>query len=53
VSSFELAMRERTRAKYIVAIFSPVDECDDDFFHWLKEILEISLVNKVGPVRDY
>ncbi len=44
-------MRERTRAKYIVAVFGPVDECDDNFFHWFKEILKRSLVNEVGPVR--
>jgi hypothetical protein len=44
-------MRERTRAKYVVAIFGPVDECDDNFFCWFKEILKRSLVNKVGPVR--
>ncbi len=47
-------MRERTRAKYVVAIFGPVDECDDDFFRWFKEILKRSLVNEVGPVQyDY
>ncbi len=44
-------MRERTRAKYVVAIFGPVDECDDNFFRWFKEILKRSLVNEVGPVR--
>ena len=44
-------MRERTRAKYVVAIFGPVDECDDNFFCWFKEILKRSLVNEVGPVR--
>jgi hypothetical protein len=42
------------RAKYVVAVFGPVDECDDDFFRWFKEILKRSLVNEVGPVRyDY
>jgi hypothetical protein len=44
-------VRERTRAKYVVAVFGPVDECDDNFFRWFKEILKRSLVNKVGPVR--
>ncbi len=44
-------MRERTRAKYVVAVFSPVDECDDNFFCWFKEILKRSLINKVGSVR--
>ncbi len=44
-------MRGRTRVKYVVAIFGPVDECDDNFFCWFKEILKRSLVNKVGPVR--
>ncbi len=44
-------MRERTRAKYVVAIFGPVDECDDNFFCWFREILKRSLVNEVGPVR--
>ncbi len=44
-------MRECTRAKYVVAVFGPVDECDDNFFHWFKNILKKSLVNKVGPVR--
>ncbi len=44
-------MRERSRAKYIVAVFGPVDECDDNFFRWFKEILKRSLVNEVGPVR--
>ena len=51
MSSFERAVRERTRAKYVVAVFGPVDECDDNFFCWFKEILKRSLVNKVGPVR--
>jgi hypothetical protein len=51
VSSFERAVRERSRAKYIVAVFGPVDECDDNFFRWFKEILKRSLVNEVGPVR--
>ncbi len=46
-------MRERTRAKYVVAVFGPVDECDDNFFHWFKEILKRSLVNEVGPVQYY
>ncbi len=49
--SFECAVRERTRAKYVVAIFGPVDECDDNLFRWFKEILKRSLVNKVGLVR--
>ncbi len=44
-------MRERTRAKYVVAIFGPVDECDDNFFRWFEEILKRSLVNKVGLVQ--
>ena len=44
-------MRECKRAKYVVAIFGPVHECDDNFFCWFKEILKRSLVNKVGPVR--
>jgi hypothetical protein len=44
-------VRERTRAKYVVAIFGPVDECDDNFFCWFREILKRSLVNEVGPVR--
>ncbi len=44
-------MRERTRAKYVVAVFGPVDECDDTFFCWFKEILKRSLVNEVGPVQ--
>jgi hypothetical protein len=43
-------MRERTREKYVVAVSGPVDECDDDFIHWFKEILKRCLVNKVGPV---
>jgi hypothetical protein len=43
-------VRERTRAKYVVAVFGPVDECDDDFFCWFKEILKGSFVNEVGPV---
>ena len=51
MSSFECAVRERTRAKYVVAIFGPVDECDDDFFCWFKEILKRSLVNEVRLVR--
>jgi hypothetical protein len=50
VSSFERAVREHTRAKYVVAIFGPVDECNDNFFHWFKEILKRSLVNEVGLV---
>ncbi len=45
-------MRERTRTKYVVAVFGPVHECDDDFFCWFKEILKRSLVNEVGPVQD-
>ncbi len=44
-------MRERTRAKYVVAVFGPVDECNDNFFCWFKEILKRSLVNEVGPVQ--
>jgi hypothetical protein len=44
-------VRECTRAKYVVAVFGPVDECNDNFFHWFKEILKRSLVNEVGPVR--
>ncbi len=44
-------MRDRTRAKYVVAVFGPVDECDDNFFRWFKEILKKSLVNEVGQVR--
>ena len=51
MSSFERAVRERTRAKYVVAVLGPVDECDDNFFCWFKEILKRSLVNEVGPVR--
>ncbi len=52
MSSFELAVRERTRTKYVVAVFGPVHECDDDFFCRFKEILKRSLLNEVGPVRD-
>ena len=56
---FELAVSEfiRTRregayeSKYVVAVFGPVDECDDDLFRWFKEIFKRSLVNEVGPVR--
>jgi hypothetical protein len=44
-------VREHTRAKYVVAIFGPVDECNDNFFCWFKEILKRSLVNKVGLVQ--
>ncbi len=44
-------MREPTRAKYVVAVFGPVDECNDNFFCWFKEILKRSLVNEVGLVR--
>ncbi len=51
MSSFERAVRERTRAKYVVAIFGPVDECNINFFCWFKEILKRSLVNKVGQVQ--
>jgi hypothetical protein len=51
VSSFERAVRECTRVKYVVAIFGPVHECDDNFFCWFEEILKRSLVNEVGPVR--
>jgi len=49
MSSFEHAVRERTRAKYVIAVFGNVHECDDDFFCWFKEIFKRSLVNKVGP----
>ncbi len=52
MSSFELAVRERTRTKYVVAVFGPVHECDDDFFCRFKEILKRSLINEVGPVQD-
>ncbi len=38
--------------KYVVAVFGPVHECDDDFFCWFKEILKRNLVNEVGPVQD-
>jgi hypothetical protein len=48
--SFECAVRESTRAKYVIAVFSNVDECDDDFFRWFKEIFKRCLVNEVGPV---
>ncbi len=51
MSSFECAMRERKRVKYVVAVFGPVDECNDNFFRWFKEILKRNLVNKVGPVQ--
>jgi hypothetical protein len=44
-------MRERTRAKYVVAVFGPVDEWDDNLFCWFKEILKRSHVNEVGPVQ--
>ncbi len=37
--------------KYVVAVFGPVDECDDNFFCWFEEISKRSLVNKVGPVQ--
>jgi hypothetical protein len=50
MSSLELAVRERTRAKYVIAVFGNVDECDDDFFRWCKEISKICLVKEVGPV---
>jgi hypothetical protein len=50
MSSFELTVRECTRAKYVIAVFSNVDECDDDFFHWFKEISKRCLVNEVGQV---
>ncbi len=36
--------------KCVVAVSGPVDECDDDFFCWFKEILKRCLVNEVGPV---
>ncbi len=51
MSLYERAVREHTRAKYVVVVFGPVDECDDNFFHWFKEILKRSLVNEVGLVR--
>jgi hypothetical protein len=51
MSSFEHTVRERTRAKYVIAVFGNVHECDDDFFHWFKEIFKRSLVNEVGPIR--
>ncbi len=51
LSEFIRAVRERTRGKYVVAVFGPVDECNDNFFCWFKEIWKRSLVNKVGPVR--
>ncbi len=51
MSSFKRAVRERTRAKYVVAIFDPVDECNDNFFCWFKEIVKRSLISEVGPVR--
>ena len=38
--------------KYVVAVFGPVHECDDDFFCRFKEILKRSLINEVGLVRD-
>jgi hypothetical protein len=41
---------ERTRAKYFIAVFGKVHECDDDFFRWFNEIFTRSLVNEVGPV---
>ena len=44
-------MREHTRAKYVVADFGNVHECDDNFFCWNNEIFKRSLVNKVEPVR--
>jgi hypothetical protein len=50
MSSFEHAVRERTRAKYVIAVFGNVHECDDDFFRWFNEIFKRSLVNEVGPV---
>ena len=40
------------RMKYVVAVFGPVHECDDDFCCRFKEILKRNLVNEVGPVRD-
>ena len=40
------------RMKYVVAVFGPVHECDDDFFCRFKDILKRSLVNEVGPVQD-
>jgi hypothetical protein len=45
MSSFEHAVRERTRAKYVIAVFGNVHECDDDFFRWFNEIFKRSLVN--------
>jgi hypothetical protein len=50
MSSFEHAVRERTRAKYVIAIFGNVHECDDDFFRWFKEIFKRSLVKEVWLV---
>ena len=44
-------MRERKRVKYVVAVFGPVDECNDNFFCWFKEILKRGLVNEVGLVQ--
>ncbi len=40
------------RTKYVVAVFGPVHECNDNIFCWFKEILKRSLVNEVGPVQD-
>jgi len=48
--SFERAVRERTRAKYVIAVFGNVRECDDDFFRWFKEIFKRSLVKEVWLV---
>ena len=28
----------------------PQPQCNDDFFHWFKEIFKSSLVNEVWPV---
>jgi hypothetical protein len=50
VSEFIRTRREGA-SEYVVAVFSPVDECDDDLFRWFKEIFKRSLVNEVGPVR--
>jgi hypothetical protein len=55
---FELAVNEfiqtrregATRAKYVIAVFGNVHECDDDFFRWFKEIFKRSLVKEVWLV---
>ena len=48
--SFKCAARERTRVKYVIAVFGNVHECDDDFFCWFKEIFKRSLVKEVWLV---